>query len=94
MLQSPVAEEDRRLNDQDWLQMFELYQRQSLFNHEPDFEQALREYKEAIRQTAEDPSKGYHPPAQFMPHAPESSRESLWREGRRYLIESAWIYLF
>lgn len=84
LLQSAVSEVDRRFTDQEWVQHFTLHARQGLYDHEPDFPQALKEFQEAVQQTRDDPSLHYFPPPEFMPQAAEPFRLSTWREGRRY----------
>ena len=94
LLQSAVAEVDRRFTDQEWEQHFILHAKQGLYDHEPDFPQALKEFQEATQQVRDDPTQHYVPPPQFMPQASEAFRASIWREGRRYpAIEKAMQWL-
>ena len=93
-MQSAVAEVDRRHTDQEWVQHFLLYAKQGLYDHEPDFPQALKEFQDAIQQAKDDPSQHYFPPPDFMPQAAEPYRITTWQEGRRYpAIRKAMLWL-
>ncbi len=93
-MQSAVAESERHLTYAEWEQHLILHAQQGLFDHEPDFHQALKEYQDAVRQTQDDPTQHFYPPPEFMPQAPELTRQSAWQEGRKYpAIQKAFLWV-